>query len=74
MAMNVQNGTPSERPHVAVLGTGIMGAGMAERLLDEGFPVDVWPAFDSCKDRLGILRLVFEFTRAPRLGQRCLFS
>jgi 3-hydroxyisobutyrate dehydrogenase len=40
--MNVQNGTPSERPHVAVLGTGIMGAGMAERLLDEGFPVAVW--------------------------------
>jgi 3-hydroxyisobutyrate dehydrogenase len=25
-----------------VLGTGIMGAGMAERLLDEGFAVDVW--------------------------------
>ena len=30
------------RPRVAVLGTGIMGAGMAERLLDQGFAVDVW--------------------------------
>ena len=30
------------RPRVAVLGTGIMGAGMAARLLDQGFPIDVW--------------------------------
>jgi 3-hydroxyisobutyrate dehydrogenase len=30
------------KPRVAVLGTGIMGAGMAERLLDQGFAVDVW--------------------------------
>ncbi|HEX4627553.1 MAG TPA: NAD(P)-dependent oxidoreductase [Gemmatimonadales bacterium] len=30
------------KPRVAVLGTGIMGAGMAARLLDEGFAVDVW--------------------------------
>jgi 3-hydroxyisobutyrate dehydrogenase len=27
---------------VAVVGTGIMGAGMAERLLDQGFAVDAW--------------------------------
>ena len=31
-----------EKPRVAVIGTGIMGAGMAERLLDQGFAVDVW--------------------------------
>ncbi|TMC11127.1 MAG: hypothetical protein E6J41_06925 [Chloroflexi bacterium] len=30
------------KPRVALLGTGIMGAGMTARLLDEGFPVDVW--------------------------------
>lgn len=30
------------KPRVAVIGTGIMGAGMAERLLDQGFSVDVW--------------------------------
>ena len=29
-------------PPVALLGTGIMGAGMAERLLDQGFAVEVW--------------------------------
>jgi 3-hydroxyisobutyrate dehydrogenase len=32
----------TEKPRVALLGTGIMGAGMAARLLDEGFMVDVW--------------------------------
>jgi 3-hydroxyisobutyrate dehydrogenase len=30
------------RPRVALLGTGTMGAGIARRLLDEGFTVDVW--------------------------------
>jgi 3-hydroxyisobutyrate dehydrogenase len=30
------------RPQVALLGTGTMGAGMAQRLLDLGFPVTVW--------------------------------
>jgi 3-hydroxyisobutyrate dehydrogenase len=30
------------KPRVALLGTGIMGAGMAERLLDQGFTVDAW--------------------------------
>jgi 3-hydroxyisobutyrate dehydrogenase len=30
------------KPRVAIIGAGIMGAGMAERLLDEGFAVDVW--------------------------------
>ena len=29
-------------PRVAVLGLGTMGAGMARRLLDQGFEVDVW--------------------------------
>jgi 3-hydroxyisobutyrate dehydrogenase len=31
-----------ENPRVAIIGTGIMGAGMAERLIDRGFAVDVW--------------------------------
>jgi 3-hydroxyisobutyrate dehydrogenase len=30
------------RPRVSMLGAGTMGAGMAQRLLDLGFPVDVW--------------------------------
>ncbi|TMD17731.1 MAG: NAD(P)-dependent oxidoreductase [Chloroflexi bacterium] len=30
------------RPTVAMIGLGTMGAGIAERLLDQGFPVDVW--------------------------------
>src|SRR5207302_5242456 len=33
---------PSRRPAVALLGTGTMGSGMAQRMLDLGFPVDVW--------------------------------
>jgi 3-hydroxyisobutyrate dehydrogenase len=38
--MNASNS--SERSRVAVLGLGTMGAGMARRLLDKGFAVDVW--------------------------------
>src|SRR5438132_1331182 len=30
------------RPTVALLGAGTMGSGMAERMLDLGFPVNVW--------------------------------
>ena len=30
------------RPRVALLGAGTMGAGMAHRLLELGFSVDVW--------------------------------
>jgi 3-hydroxyisobutyrate dehydrogenase len=30
------------RPRVALLGAGTMGAGMAQRMLDLGFPVNVW--------------------------------
>ena len=30
------------RPTVALIGLGTMGAGIAERLLDQGFAVDVW--------------------------------
>jgi 3-hydroxyisobutyrate dehydrogenase len=40
--MNAHKARTSFKPRVAVLGTGIMGAGMAERLLDQGFFVDVW--------------------------------
>jgi 3-hydroxyisobutyrate dehydrogenase len=40
--MHENNGNRSEKPRVTLLGTGIMGAGMAQRLLDEGFAVDVW--------------------------------
>jgi 3-hydroxyisobutyrate dehydrogenase len=32
----------SPRPRIALLGAGTMGAGMAQRLLDVGFSVDVW--------------------------------
>jgi 3-hydroxyisobutyrate dehydrogenase len=31
-----------EGPRVAIIGTGIMGGAMAERLLDQSFAVDVW--------------------------------
>jgi 3-hydroxyisobutyrate dehydrogenase len=32
----------TSRPTVAILGTGTMGAGMTQRLLELGFPVSVW--------------------------------
>jgi len=31
-----------EKPRVAIIGVGIMGGAMAERLVDQGFTVDVW--------------------------------
>jgi 3-hydroxyisobutyrate dehydrogenase len=34
--------TPTPRPTVALIGLGTMGAGIAERLLDQGFAVNVW--------------------------------
>jgi len=34
--------TTLPRPTVALIGLGTMGAGIAERLLDQGFAVDVW--------------------------------
>ena len=34
--------TPPPRPTVALLGAGTMGAAVAERLLEQGFAVDVW--------------------------------
>src|SRR5260370_9856774 len=34
--------SPNPRPRVAVLGLGTMGDGMARRLLEAGFAVDVW--------------------------------
>src|SRR5437870_11637790 len=40
--MNETNSTPPSRPRIALLGAGTMGAGIAERLLDQGFTVDVW--------------------------------
>lgn len=40
------------KPRVAVLGTGIMGAGMAERLLDQGFTVNVWDRTPAAAARL----------------------
>ena len=40
--MTSQTTKPVAKPRIALLGTGIMGAGMAERLLDLGFTIDVW--------------------------------
>jgi 3-hydroxyisobutyrate dehydrogenase len=39
-------------PRVTLLGTGIMGAGMAARLLDKGFAVDVWDRTPAAAARL----------------------
>src|SRR5437868_13070090 len=40
--METTTSQPSRRPAVALLGAGTMGAGMAQRMLDLGFPVNVW--------------------------------
>lgn len=40
--MSENKETSSPRPTVAVLGAGTMGAAIAERLLEQGFAVDVW--------------------------------
>src|SRR5438128_12160197 len=40
--METTTDQPSRRPAVALLGTGTMGSGMAQRMLDLGFPVNVW--------------------------------
>jgi 3-hydroxyisobutyrate dehydrogenase len=40
--MNASNGSQAGMPLIALLGAGTMGAGIAERLLDRGFPVNVW--------------------------------
>jgi len=40
--METTTDQPSRRPAVALLGTGTMGSGMARRMLDLGFPVNVW--------------------------------
>lgn len=50
--MKGQNGNRPERPRVTLLGTGIMGGGMAERLLDQGFTVDVWDRTPAATARL----------------------
>jgi 3-hydroxyisobutyrate dehydrogenase len=41
-AMSDHESISPTRPRIALLGAGTMGAGMAERLLDQGFTVDVW--------------------------------
>ena len=40
--MSDKGSTTLPRPTVALIGLGTMGAGIAERLLDQGFAVDVW--------------------------------
>ncbi len=40
--MSADSKTTIPRPTVALLGLGTMGAGIAQRLLDQGFAVDVW--------------------------------
>src|SRR5919204_473236 len=39
-------------PRVTLLGVGIMGAGMAERLVEKGFAVDVWDRTPAVASRL----------------------
>jgi 3-hydroxyisobutyrate dehydrogenase len=40
--MSDTTSTPPARPTVAILGAGAMGAAIAERLLEQGFTVNVW--------------------------------
>src|SRR5260370_28793293 len=40
--MSAGSNTTLPRPTVALIGLGTMGAGIAQRLLDQGFAVDVW--------------------------------
>lgn len=40
--MSADSNTTLARPTVALIGLGTMGTGIAERLLDQGFAVDVW--------------------------------
>jgi 3-hydroxyisobutyrate dehydrogenase len=40
--MSADSNTTLPRPTVALIGLGTMGTGIAERLLDQGFVVDVW--------------------------------
>lgn len=42
----------ASRPQVAVIGLGTMGSGMAHRLLDQGFTVDVWNRTSGPMDEL----------------------